>query len=95
MPLRRISSRAVSIGSLAEAMRPWAFCRAADAGERQAGAEIARLEAQRYAEELRRFIVELALGEAARERHEFLDIGRFRDGHRLSPAARSATMGKV
>ena len=94
MPLRRISSRAVSTGSLRgdPALR---LLQAADAGEGEAGAEIARLETQSDSEELSRLIVELALGESARERHEFLDIGRFRDGHRLSPAARSATMRKV
>ncbi len=93
MPLRRISERAFSTGSLA-AIAALRLLQAADAGEGEAGAEVARLEAQSDSEELGGLLVELALGEAARERHEFLDIGRFRDGHRLSPAARSATMGK-
>ena len=78
--------------------RCWAALRplqTANAGQSEAGAEIARLEAQSDPEELGGFIVELALRESARKRHEFTDIGRFRDGHRLSPAARSATMGKV
>ena len=74
---------------------PLRLLQPADAGEGQAGAEVARFEAQSDPEELGRLVIELALREAARERHQFLDIGRFRDGHRLSPAARSATMAEV